>query len=53
VTSVVDSSELKISLNKIIEAKDSAVRAGIRTDTGRAGSIPRPSTVVAPPLLSQ
>jgi hypothetical protein len=37
-----DSPELTTALNKLIEAKDSAVRAGIRNDTGRAGSIPRP-----------
>jgi hypothetical protein len=47
-----DSPELTTALNKIIEAKDSAVRAGIRHDTGRAGSVPRPQQVVAPPTLA-
>lgn len=46
-----DSPELTTALNKLIEAKDSAVRAGIRHDTGRAGSVPRPQTVVSPPQL--
>lgn len=48
-----DSPELTTALNKLIEAKDSAVRAGIKTDTGRAGSVPRPSTVVNPPVFGQ
>jgi hypothetical protein len=47
----VDSPELTTALNKIIEAKDSAVRAGIKADTGRAGSVPRPQTVVDPPVF--
>lgn len=47
-----DSPELTTAINKLIEAKDSAVRAGIRHDTGRAGSVPRPQTVVNPPELS-
>lgn len=47
-----DSPELTTALNKLIEAKDSAVRAGIRHDTGRAGSVPRPQTVVLPPELA-
>jgi hypothetical protein len=46
-----DSPELTTSLNKLIEAKDSAVRAGIKNDTGRAGSVPRPQTVVDPPIF--
>jgi hypothetical protein len=46
-----DSPELTTALNKLIEAKDSAVRAGIRNDTGRAGSIPRPQAVTHPPAL--
>jgi len=46
-----DSPELTTALNKLIEAKDSAVRAGIKNDTGRAGSVPRPQTVVDPPLF--
>lgn len=37
-----DSPELVTALHKLIEAKDAAMRAGIRHQTGRAGSIPRP-----------
>ncbi len=48
-----DSPELTTAINKLIEAKDSAVRAGIRHNTGRAGSIPRPQAVVNPPVLSE
>jgi hypothetical protein len=48
-----DSPELTTAINKLIEAKDSAVRAGIRHDTGRAGSVPRPQAVVNPPDLSE
>lgn len=44
-----DSDELTTALNKLVEAKDSAVRAGIKDSTGRAGSVPRPQTVVNPP----
>lgn len=44
-----DSPELTTALNTLMAAKDSAVRAGIRHDTGRAGSIPRPQEVVLPP----
>lgn len=46
-----DSPELTTALNKLIEAKDSAVRAGIRSGTGRAGSVPRPQEVVDPPTF--
>lgn len=46
-----DSPELTTALNGLVSAKDSAVRAGIRHDTGRAGSVPRPQTVVDPPKL--
>jgi hypothetical protein len=46
-----DSPELTTSINRLIEAKDSAVRAGIRADTGRAGSVARPQTVVDPPAF--
>lgn len=52
-TVTTDSPELTTALNKIIEAKDSAVRAGIRHDTGKAGSVPRPQAVVNPPSLSE
>lgn len=47
-----DSPELTTAINALIAAKDSGVRAGIRHDTGRAGSVPRPQTVVGPPRFS-
>lgn len=47
-----DSPELTTAINRLIEAKDAAVRAGIRHDTGRAGSVPRPKEVTEPPQLS-
>lgn len=47
-----DSPELTTAINTLIAAKDSAVRAGIRHDYGRAGSVPRPQTVVNPPDLT-
>ena len=46
-----DSPELTTAINGLISAKDSAVRAGIRHNTGRAGSVPRPQTVVDPPTF--
>lgn len=46
-----DSPELTTALNKLIEAKDSAVRAGIRSDQGKPGPVPRPNTVVDPPVF--
>lgn len=52
ITIKTDSPELTTALNRLIEARDSAVRAGIRHDTGRAGSVPRPWDVVLPPELS-
>lgn len=51
ILTVTDSPELTHTLNGIIEAKDWAVRAGIRSDTGRAGSVPRPQEVVQPPVF--
>lgn len=48
-----DSPELITAINGLIAAKDSAVRAGIRNDTGRAGSVPRPQEVVDPPKLRE
>lgn len=48
-----DSPELTTALNKLVEAKDSAMRAGIKHTTGRAGSIPRPQEVIDPPVLSE
>lgn len=47
-----DSPELTTAINTLIAAKDSAMRAGIRHDTGRAGVVPRPQEVVDPPKLS-
>lgn len=44
-----DSAELTTTLNKLIEAKDWGVRAGIRFDNGRPGPVPRPAEVVDPP----
>jgi hypothetical protein len=46
-----DSPELTTSLNKLVEAKDSGMRAGIKDKHGRAGSVPRPQTVVDPPTF--
>jgi hypothetical protein len=51
VTTIKDCPELVQSLHALISSKDWAVRAGIRSDTGRAGSVSRPQTVVAPPLF--
>lgn len=48
-----DSPELSRSLAALIHAKDEAVRAGIRHQTGRAGSTPRPQLVVDPPNLAE
>lgn len=48
-----DCPELTTALNKLIEAKDSGVRAGIKDSTGRAGSVPRPQTVVSPPTFGE
>lgn len=53
VTTIKDSPELTHALNGLIQAKDWAVRAGIRSDTGRAGSFPRPPTVVLPPTFEE
>ncbi len=50
-TVLTDSPELTTSLNKLIEAKDSAMRAGIKASTGRAGPVPRPQEVVNPPTF--
>jgi len=47
-----DSPELTTSLNILVQAKDSAVRAGIKHDTGHAGPMARPDTVVKPPLFA-
>jgi len=47
-----DSAELTTALNKLVEAKDWAVRAGIRDQQGKPGPVPRPATVVDPPRFS-
>lgn len=47
-----DSPELTTALNLLIQAKDSAVRAGIKHDTGHAGPVARPQEVVKPPLFA-
>lgn len=44
-----DSAELTTALNKLVEAKDWAVRAGIRSDQGVPGPVPRPAEVIDPP----
>lgn len=51
ITSITDSAELITSLNKLVEAKDWAVRAGIRSEYGRPGPVARPDTVVNPPVF--
>jgi hypothetical protein len=48
-----DSPELTSALNLLIQAKDGAVRAGIKHQQGRAGSVPRPQTVVDSPAFGQ
>lgn len=44
-----DSPELTTALNKLVEAKDASMRAGIKHDTGRAGPVARPQELVDPP----
>jgi len=44
-----DSAELTTALNKLKEAKDEAVRAGVLAETGRPGPAPRPGVIVDPP----
>lgn len=44
-----DSAELTTALNTLVEAKDWAVRAGIRSDQGVPGPVPRPAEVIDPP----
>lgn len=45
-----DSAELTSALNRLVEAKDWFVRAGIRSDEGKPGPVPRPATVVDRPV---
>jgi hypothetical protein len=44
-----DSAELTTALNTLVEVKDWAVRAGIRSDQGVPGPVPRPAEVIDPP----
>lgn len=44
-----DSAELTAALNRLVEAKDWFMRAGIRSDQGQPGPVPRPAAVVEPP----
>lgn len=46
---VTDSAELTNALNRLVEAKDWAVRAGVLADQGRPGPVPRPTEIVDPP----
>jgi hypothetical protein len=48
-----DVPELKAALDKLIEAKDAGVRAGIHAQQGRPGSVPRPQEIVDPPVLPE
>jgi hypothetical protein len=48
-----DSAELTTALNSLVEAKDWAVRAGVRAAQGKPGPVPRPATIVDPPLLPE
>lgn len=45
-----DSAELTNSLNRIVEAKNWGVCAGILAEQGKPGPVPRPQTVVDPPV---
>jgi len=47
-----DSAELTTALNALVTAKDHGVRAGIRSDQGKPGPVPRPATVVDPPATT-
>jgi hypothetical protein len=47
-----DSAELVTALNRLVDAKDSAVRAGIRSDQGRPGPVPRSAAVVDAPAFT-
>lgn len=48
-----DTAELTTALNKLVEAKDWFVRAGIHDQQGVPGPVPRPATVVDPPRFGQ
>lgn len=45
-----DSAELTTAMSKLVTVKDWFVRAGIRSDEGVPGPVPRPATVVDPPI---
>lgn len=45
-----DTAELTTALNRLVEAKDWAVRAGIRSTEGKPGPVARPQTVVDIPF---
>lgn len=47
-----DSAELTAALNRLVEAKDWFMRAGIHSDQGKPGPIPRPQEVVDSPVLT-
>jgi hypothetical protein len=47
-----DSAELTTALNTLVETKDWMVRAGIRSDQGQPGPVPRPAEVVDPPSVA-
>jgi hypothetical protein len=44
-----DSAELVSAMNRLVETKDWYMRAGIRSDEGKPGPVPRPAEVVDPP----
>lgn len=46
-----DTAELTTALNRLVEAKDWAVRAGVRYQTGMPGPVPRPQTIADPPQV--
>lgn len=46
-----DSAELTNALNRLVEAKNWAVCAGILSEQGKPGPVPRPATVVDPPVF--
>lgn len=45
-----DSAELTSALNRLVEAKDWFVRAGIRSDEGKPGPVPRPTSLADAPV---
>lgn len=51
IATIADSAELTNALNRLVEAKDWMMRAGIRAQQGRPGPVPRPVEVVDPPAV--